>query len=323
MGKSPVLAGGTSNEREISLCGGKGVFESLQRQRIDVILVDVTDDMIDPSSGTQIDSLSEFRIEGLSGTRIDRVFNTIHGRGGQDGTLQAALEALNIPHTGSGVLASALSMDKLQTKMCWREKGLPTPSWFVLRSEDDIDECIKQLELPVIVKPSEEGSSIGISKATDREELLKAFRECRQYDCTIYVEQWIQGQEYTVGILGDQILPIIHVETFGDLYNFDSKYFSNTTQYHCPCGLSLSQQEHLNDLCMRACKCLGVEGCVRLDLFVDNNNLLQLIEINTVPGMTDRSLIPVAAKAAGIDFDRLVWMILGMSTKVVKGTKEL
>jgi D-alanine-D-alanine ligase len=296
-GKVAVLMGGTAAEREISLRSGNAVFQALQQQGIDVVAIDVTASPIDA----------------LANIKVDRVFNIIHGRGGEDGVLQAILGVLGLPYTGSGVLASALSMDKLRTKLCWQGLGLATPKWFVLQTEDDIDVCIAQLGFPVIVKPAQEGSSIGMSKANNQEELIQALQVAKQFNCDVYAEQWVQGQEYTVGVLDGEALPVIRLETPNEFYDFDAKYRANTTKYHCPCGLSAEREQQLQALAVQACRGLQVKGWARVDVFIDNQDCSQLIEVNTVPGMTDHSLVPMAAKAAGIEFKELVWRILETS----------
>ena len=296
-GKVAVLMGGTAAEREISLRSGNAVFQALQQQGIDVVAIDVTASPIDA----------------LANIKVDRVFNIIHGRGGEDGVLQAILGVLGLPYTGSGVLASALSMDKLRTKLCWQGLGLATPKWFVLQTEDDVDVCIAQLGFPVIVKPAQEGSSIGMSKANNREELVEALKLAKQFNCDVYAEQWVQGQEYTVGVLDGEALPVIRLETPNEFYDFDAKYRANTTKYHCPCGLSAEREQQLQALAVQACRGLQVKGWARVDVFIDSQDHSQLIEVNTVPGMTDHSLVPMAAKAAGIDFNQLVWRILETS----------
>jgi D-alanine-D-alanine ligase len=296
-GKVAVLMGGSAAEREISLNSGHAVYQALKNQGIDVMAIDVT--------GSPI--------EALSGVKVDRVFNIIHGRGGEDGVLQAVLEVLELPYTGSGVMASALSMDKLRTKLCWQGMGLSTPKWFVMQSAQDIDNCIDALGFPLIVKPAQEGSSIGMSKANNKDALSKAFALARQYQCDVYAEQWVQGREYTVGVLDGEALPAIRLQTPNEFYDFDAKYRANTTQYHCPCGLSAAREQQLQALAVKACQGLAVKGWARVDVFIDNNDCSQLIEVNTVPGMTDHSLVPMAAKAAGVDFNELVWRILETS----------
>jgi len=296
-GKVAVLLGGSAAEREISLNSGNAVYQALKAQGIDVVAIDVT--------GSPIDALAK--------VKVDRVFNIIHGRGGEDGVLQAVLEVLGLPYTGSGVMASALSMDKLRTKLCWQGMGLATPLWFVLKSERDVDSCISKLGFPVIVKPAQEGSSIGMSKAHNRDELATALQLAQQYDCDVYAEQWVQGREFTVAVLDGEALPAIRLETPNVFYDFDAKYRANTTRYHCPCGLSAEREQQLQALAVQACQGVGVTGWARVDVFIDDNDCSQLIEVNTVPGMTDHSLVPMAAKAAGIDFNELVWRILESS----------
>lgn len=296
-GRVAVLMGGSAAEREVSLKSGAAVYEALKRQGVDAIAVDVTGNPI----------------EALAGLKVDRVFNIIHGRGGEDGVLQAVLDVMGIPYTGSGVLASALSMDKLRTKLCWQGYGLVTPKWFLLKDECDLDECIARLGFPVIVKPAQEGSSIGMSKAANRDELQRALKTAAEFRCDVYAESWVTGKEYTVGVLNGEALPVIRLETPHAFYDYEAKYKATTTQYHCPCGLGQDEELKLRDLAVKASQVLGVKGWARLDVFVDDAGQYQLIEVNTVPGMTDHSLVPMAAKQAGIDFDELVWRILETS----------
>jgi len=296
-GKVAVLMGGNAAEREVSLKSGKAVHNALIEKGVNAIAVDVTGNFI----------------EALANLNVDRVFNIIHGRGGEDGVLQAILDVLNIPYTGSGVLASALAMDKLRTKLCWRGANLPTPDWFVLKNENDIDACIEALGFPIIVKPSLEGSSVGMSKAKNRAELVEALNVALECNCEVYAESWVTGDEYTVGILQGEALPVIRLETPREFYDYEAKYNSTTTQYHCPCGLNVEQEKQLKELALQASDIIGVEGWSRVDVFIDQNGQAQLIEINTVPGMTDHSLVPMAAQQAGIDFNELVWKILDTS----------
>lgn len=296
-GHVAVLMGGSAAERPVSLKSGVAVYEALKRKGVDVVAIDVTRNPIDA----------------LTGQKFDRVFNIIHGRGGEDGVLQGVLEVLAIPYTGSGVLASALTMDKLRTKLCWQGSGLVTPKWYLLKDENDIDGCIRKLGFPVIVKPAQEGSSIGMSKASNREELLKALRVASEYRCDVYAEAWVSGKEYTVAILNGTALPIIRLETPRTFYDYEAKYQATTTQYHCPCGLNREQEKELGSLAIKAGEVVGIKGWARVDVFIDDAGQYQLIEINTVPGMTDHSLVPMAAKQAGIDFDELVWRILETS----------
>jgi len=296
-GRVAVMMGGTAAERGISLKSGTAVYEALVKQGVDAVLVDVT--------GSPIAALAELK--------VDRVFNMIHGRGGEDGVLQGVLEAMVLPYTGSGVMASALSMDKLRTKLCWQGLGLATPKWFQLRTEQDIDACIDALGFPVIVKPAQEGSSIGMSKAGSRQELIDALQLALKYRCDVYAEAWVTGMEYTVAVLAGEALPVIRLETPNVFYDFDAKYQANTTRYHCPCGLALDQEKALQSLAVTACETLAVEGWARVDVFIDQAGQAQLIEVNTVPGMTDHSLVPMAARQAGLSFEELVWRILETS----------
>jgi D-alanine-D-alanine ligase len=296
-GRVAVVMGGTAAEREISLRSGAAVYQALKQQDVNVIAIDVQGSLIDA----------------LAGIEIDRVFNIIHGRGGEDGILQGVLEVLGIPYTGSGVLASALAMDKLRTKLCWQGYGLVTPNWFLLKNEDDLNVCIEKLGFPVIVKPAQEGSSIGMSKANNREELVKALQIAADYCCDVYAEAWVMGKEYTVAVLNGVALPVIRLETPNAFYDYEAKYQSTTTQYHCPCGLDEQQEQKLQQLAITACDVIGIKGWARVDVFIDVAGQTQLIEVNTVPGMTDHSLVPMAAKQAGIDFETLVWRILATS----------
>ena len=296
-GKVAVLMGGSAAERPVSLRSGAAVYAALKNRGVDAIAIDVT--------GSAIDALANIK--------VDRVFNIIHGRGGEDGVLQGVLQVMGIPYTGSGVLASALSMDKLRTKLCWQGYGLTTPKWHLLKSEADIDPCIEKLGFPVIVKPAQEGSSIGMSKANNKDELTKALAVAAEFNCDVYAEAWVTGKEYTVAILNGKALPAIRLETPNAFYDYEAKYNATTTQYHCPCGLDAAQEERLQNLALTASQALGVKGWARVDVFIDNAGVAQLIEINTVPGMTDHSLVPMAAKQAGIAFEELVWRILETS----------
>jgi D-alanine-D-alanine ligase len=296
-GRVAVLMGGMAAEREISLNSGQAVYQALLRSNVDAVAIDV---------GANI-------YTAIKKYHIDRVFNIIHGRGGEDGVLQAVLDTLAIPYTGSGVLASALSMDKLRTKLCWQGAGLATPKWVLLQSVADIDRCIDELGFPVIVKPALEGSSLGMSRAENREQLLTAWQDAAQYQCDVFAEAWVQGQEYTVAVLANKALPVIRLATPNTFYDFDAKYRATTTQYYCPAGLTSALEEQLTELALEACRIIGVTGWGRVDVFIDQGEQAQLIEINTVPGMTDHSLVPMAAKQAGLGFDALVWRILETS----------
>ncbi|MDD5275459.1 MAG: D-alanine--D-alanine ligase [Methylovulum sp.] len=296
-GHVAVMMGGSAAERAVSLRSGAAVYDALKNRGVDVVAIDVT--------GSPIDA--------LAGIKVDRVFNIIHGRGGEDGVLQAVLQVLGIPYTGSGVMASALAMDKLRTKLCWQGYGLVTPKWALLKTADDLDGCIEKLGFPVIVKPAQEGSSIGMSKAHNREELLNALTVAAEFNCDVYAESWVTGKEYTVGVLDGEALPVIRLETPRSFYDYEAKYNATTTQYHCPCGLDTTQERQLRELAVNACEVIGIKGWARVDVFIDDAGQYQLIEVNTVPGMTDHSLVPMAARQAGIGFEELVWRILATS----------
>lgn len=296
-GKVGVVMGGASAEREISLKSGNAVLEALQRRDVKAIGIDV----------------GVLPLETLQIHHIDRVFIIVHGRGGEDGVLQGLLDSLDLPYTGSGVLGSALAMDKLRTKLCWRGAQIPTPAWCLLKDEADLLICQQQLGYPVIVKPALEGSSIGMSKAVNENELRQAWKEACKYECEVFAEAWIEGEEYTVGILSDKALPLIRLETPREFYDYDAKYLSESTQYICPCGLDHDSEQSVQEMALSAASILDVGGWGRADLLLDANRQSWFIEVNTVPGMTDHSLVPMAAKAAGMDFDELVWRILETS----------
>ena len=296
-GRVAVAMGGASAEREISLKSGQAVLNALVEQGVDAVAVDIGNDPIGA----------------LLAQQFDRVFNIVHGRGGEDGVLQGVLESMGLPYTGSGVLGSALCMDKLKTKLCWQASELPTPACEILKTLEDIDGVEKRLGFPVIVKPVREGSSIGMNKATSLEQLTDAWQKASQFDDVVMAEQWVTGDEYTVGIIGDQALPIIRLQTPNEFYDYEAKYQSDTTQYHCPSGLTAEQEIELKQLAITASQVVDACGWCRVDLFVDETHLPWLIEVNTVPGMTDHSLVPMAAKAIGMDFNQLVWTILETS----------
>jgi len=296
-GKVAVLLGGWSAERSISLISGAAVLAALQRQGVDAHGIDVDRDVVAK----------------LQAGGFNRAFNMLHGRGGEDGVMQGLLEVLGLPYTGSGVLASALGMDKLKTKEIWSAKGLPTPEYVVLDKESDLAEAARRVGFPMMVKPVHEGSSIGMSKVLTEAELPAAWEKARQQDNCVIAEQFIQGAEYTAAVLGRQALPMIKLETPNVFYDFDAKYKANTTRYICPCGLPADKEREIQNLALRAFDAVDALGWGRIDIMVDANGFPWLLEINTLPGMTDHSLVPMAAKQAGIEFDELVLRILDES----------
>ncbi len=291
-GKVAVLMGGWSAEREVSLNSGHAVLAALKSQGIDAHGVDV-----DRNIATQLHG-------------FDRVFNIMHGRGGEDGVIQGLLDILNIPYTGSDVMASALAMDKLLCKQVWQAVGLPTPAYQQLNSEGDCQLAIDKLALPLMVKPVLEGSSIGISKVHTADEMIPAWKKAVACGGEIIAEQFVQGKEYTAAILNETVLPMIRLQTPRDFYDFEAKYAANDTQYICPCGLDEKTEQQLADMMLRAFNAIRLEGWGRVDFMLDENQQPWLIEVNTVPGMTNHSLVPMAAKQAGMNFEQLVLEIL-------------
>lgn len=296
-GKVAVLMGGWSAERSISLRTGQAILAALQARGIDAEGIDADRDVM----------------RRFSEQRYDRVFIAMHGRGGEDGVIQGALELIDMPYTGSGVLASALCMNKLVTKRVWQGAGLPTPRHTLLEQSFDPQTIVGELGLPLIVKPLLEGSSIGMSKVEDAEQLHTAFRGALPYGAHILAEKWVSGGEYTVAILEGQALPAIRLETPRAFYDFEAKYSSSQTQYHCPSGLHENKEREIQTLALKAFDVVGARGWGRVDLMLDESEQPWLIEINTVPGMTDHSLVPMAAAAAGISFEELVVRILKSS----------
>nr|VFK58425.1 MAG: D-alanine-D-alanine ligase [Candidatus Kentron sp. TC] len=297
-GKVAVLFGGVSAERLISLESGRAALNALRRNDVDAYGIDVGKDVL-----TQ-----------LVRNCYDRVFVALHGRGGEDGTLQGALETIRIAYTGSGVLGSALSMDKARTKYLWQAAGIPTPPFRVVGSEIELIQAVDELELPVIVKPIHEGSSIGISKLDDLGGLNEAWLRAVHYDSLVLVERWIDGVEYTASILDRKVLPLIRLETQRIFYDFRAKYSPNAgTRYYCPCGLDAYREKLLANIALRAFEVLGAHGWGRVDFLCDASGEPWFIEINTVPGLTDHSLLPMAARSVGLGFEQLVWRILETS----------
>ena len=249
----------------------------------------------------------------LATGNFDRVFIALHGRGGEDGLMQGLLETLELPYTGSGVLGSSLAMDKCRSKRIWQSHEIPTPAFVELNEHSDWQAVVEYLDLPLIVKPVREGSSYGASKVKESGELESAWRQAREYDARVMAESWITGNEYTVPILGDEILPMIRLETPREFYDYEAKYIADTTQYHCPCGLDAGVESELGNLAFAAFKALDAKGWGRVDFMLDTEGKPWLIEVNTIPGMTSHSLVPMSAKQAGMSFDELTLKILAAS----------
>jgi D-alanine-D-alanine ligase len=294
-GKVAVLLGGKSAEREISLMSGCGVLKALRSKGVDA-------HAFDPAER----DLFELRHEGFA-----RCFIALHGRGGEDGTLQGALEVLGVPYTGSGVLGSALAMDKARAKLVWQASGLPTPDYELLNAAGDMRAVAGRLGLPLIVKPANEGSSIGITKVRAAGDLDEAYALAVNYDSAVIVEKCIEGPEYTASIVGDEALPLIRIEAPQGNYDYQNKYFTDDTKYICPCGLPAQKEEALKALALNSFESLGCNGWGRVDLMLDAKGDPWLLEANTSPGMTGHSLVPMAAKAVGISYEDLCIRILG------------
>jgi len=286
--------GGRSAEREISLKSGTMVLNALRKSGVDAHAFDPRD------SG----------LEELTAQRFERVFIALHGRLGEDGTVQGALEYLGMPYTGSGVMASALAMDKWRTKLLWQAAGLPTPAWELVTARTDPAGLAARLKLPLMMKPAREGSSIGMSKVTSVEKIAPARELAARYDDVVVAERFIEGVELTAGILGDEPLPLIRLETPREFYDYEAKYFANDTRYILPCGLPADQERSLQALSLEAFRVLGCSGWGRVDLMLDRAGKPHLLEVNTIPGMTDHSLVPMAARAKGISFEDLCLRIL-------------
>ena len=296
-GKVAVLLGGRSAEREISLLTGANVHEALCRKGIDA-------HRFDPA---------ERQLSDLAGDGTRRVFIALHGRYGEDGTVQGALELMGIPYTGSGVMASALCLDKLRTKLVWQASGIPTPRGEVINAETDYSALAQRLGLPLIVKPAREGSSIGITKVTVVEKIAAAYALAAKHDPLVIAEEFIGGRELTAAFLGDRALPLVRIEAPEGNYDYQNKYFNDDTRYHCPSGLPAAQEREIQSLVMRAADMLGCVGWGRADLILRADGSPFLLEMNTVPGMTGHSLVPMAARAAGIAFDDLALRILELA----------
>jgi D-alanine-D-alanine ligase len=296
-GKVAVLMGGRSAEREISLKSGRAVLAALRRRDVDAHGID---------AGQEV-------LEQLTHGGFARAFIALHGRGGEDGTLQGALEILGLPYTGTGVLGSALGMDKRRCKQLWQAAGIPTPAHVMLPPGFNVQAVVETLSLPLMVKPVHEGSSLGMTKVSHPDELVKAWERAVRFDKEVIAERWIGAGEYTGAVLGTETLPLIRLETSRDFYDYAAKYTADSTRYRCPCGLGGKQEHALRELVWEAFTAVGARGWGRVDFLLDEQGHPWFIEVNTVPGMTDHSLVPMAARAAGIDFDELVIQILASS----------
>lgn len=298
-GRVAVLMGGWAAEREVSLVSGQAVLDGLLRRGVDAHGIDVGRDVLAV----------------LAAGGFDRVFNVLHGRGGEDGVVQGGLDVLGLPYTGSGVLGSAIGMDKYRSKLIFQALEVPTPAFALMHDEADV-EVAAALGFPLMVKPALEGSSIGMSRADSLEALRTAWRKAAEYDSHVMAEAWVTGAEYTVAVLGDRALPLIKLETDRAFYDYDAKYVADDTRYLIPCGLTDTVEQHLQALALRAFEAIGARGWGRVDILMDAQQQPFVIEVNTVPGMTSHSLVPMAAKAVGIGFDDLIWQILAQTLEV-------
>ncbi|MEZ7912923.1 MAG: D-alanine--D-alanine ligase [Propionivibrio sp.] len=294
-GKVAVLLGGTSAEREVSLMSGGGVLAALQARGVDA-------QAFDPAERT-FGELSAF----------DRVFVALHGRGGEDGTIQGVLELMGVPYTGSGVMASALGMDKWRTKLLWRAAGLPIPEFVLLGEDSDFAAVERELGLPLFVKPACEGSSIGVVKVRAPGELAAAYREAAKYDRLVLAEKAVLGGEYTCAIVGDTALPVVKIEPATEFYDYEAKYLRDDTQYRCPCDFTPEREAELRAMALEGFRVLGCRGWARIDFLMDEDGRAYLLEANTSPGMTSHSLVPMAARAAGMSYEDLVVRVLSLA----------
>ncbi len=295
-GKVAVLFGGTSAEREVSLNSGSRVLAALLGQGIDAHAYDPAEQPLDALKG------------------YDRAFIALHGRHGEDGTIQGALEVMHIPYTGSGVLASALAMDKFRTKLMWQAAGLPIPEFALLTAESDFNDIEEELGLPLFVKPAREGSSIGVTKVKTPGALKAAYEEAARHDPLVIAEKGVMGGEYTVGILGDEVLPIIKIEPATEWYDYEAKYNRDDTRYLCPCGLPEAREMVIRKQALEAFRILGGRGWGRVDFLMDEAGNHYFLEVNTAPGMTDHSLVPMGARVAGMEYPALVRRVLELAT---------
>jgi len=303
-GKVAVVMGGFAAEREVSLISGKAVLEGLQSKGIDAYAIDLDRDVVST----------------LKQGGFDRVFNVVHGRGGEDGQLSGTLDLLQIPYTGSGVLGCALAMDKYRTKQIWQSLNLPTPNYLLIESKAQLADAAK-LGFPLMLKAALEGSSIGVVKASNEQALEAAWEEASACNSHVIAEQFVDGGgvEYTCSILGDRALPLIALHAKNDFYDYEAKYLADDTEYRVPCGLDEAKEAEIQALCLKAFKAVDAKGWGRVDVMLDQAANPWLIEVNTVPGMTSHSLVPMAAKAVGLSFADLVWEVLAQTLEVGHG----
>ena len=298
-GKVAVLMGGSSAEREISLKSGAAILNTLKESGVNAHAIDVSDEVF----------------KTLQNGNYDCAFIALHGPLGEDGCIQGGLEVMGMPYTGSGVMASSICMNKLMTKRIWSGSGIPTPKYTVLNESMNEDDLVADLGLPMIFKPVSQGSSIGMTKVSNKEEIASAWASAHQFEETVIAEQWVEGEEYTVAMLDGIALPVIRLETPHTFYDFDAKYQAKDTQYHCPCGLPEALEKEIQVLAAQAFNATEATGWGRVDVMLDKDSRPWFLEINTVPGMTDHSLVPMAAKSIGISFNELVIKILEMAIK--------
>ena len=303
-GRVAVLMGGRAAEREISLISGEAVLDALLAGGVDAFAIDAFGKDGELSL-----------IEQLQAQPVDTVFNMVHGGEGENGSIACLLEALSLPYTGSAMAASALAMNKAQCKFIWQGMGLPTAPFRVLVADSDWQQISAELGLPMMVKPGSEGSSIGMSKVDRAADLHAAYEEAAHYDKTVIAEGWISGGEYTVGIIKGQPLPVIKLETAREFYDYQAKYVDDDTQYLIPCGLSAEKEQEMQAVALRAFESLGCHGWGRVDVMIDDDEKFLVLEVNTIPGMTDHSLVPMAAQAVGVDFSTLVLQILSTTKR--------
>jgi len=306
-GKVAVLLGGHSAEREISLMSGAAVHKALRVRGVDAHRIDTADDLIAT----------------LQSGAFDRAWIALHGRGGEDGSVQGLLEFMGIPYTGSGIKGSAISMDKLRTKRLFAGAGLGTPDYRVVTGPGDFSSIIDALGLPLMIKPAEEGSSIGLVRVEQEEELAAAYATAARYGCEVLAERWVTGREYTVAILQGEALPLVRIDAANTFYDYEAKYFSDQTRYVCPCELNAECEREWGEIALRAFSAVGASGWGRVDFMLGEAGEPLLLEVNTVPGMTSHSLVPMAASAAGIDFAELVWRVLETSVSGLAARDEL